>query len=223
MEGPCFNGNHPQRPTIYPTPSSLPPGKVTLMFSHRYRRPGTYTFSINADEYVICNKESPRATARFVVHVTGPTAPGNGPDDPDPSVGIYSYKGGVLTGDVGAVDQDGYIHSITATWPDGSTHTFVNAERCKEQVGGYPSDEVAFRWARGMKPGLYRIKAVVTSTDCNGGNVQTLTDIRPFRVLNAGWANTTPNIYLPHCPTISTENDRQPVNLSARVEISGSC
>jgi len=224
MEGPCFNGFSPHpKPIAYPTPSLLPPGKATLLFSHRYRRPGTYTFSINADEYIVCNKKSPTATARFVVHVSGPTAPGNGPDDPDPWVGIYNYKGGVVTGDVGAVDHDGYIRSVTATWPDGTTHTYVNTEPCKEQVGGYPDDQVQFHWARRMKPGLYRMKAVVVSTDCTGGTPQTLTDIRPFRVLKAGWANTTPNIYLPHCPTVSTENDQQPVNPSVRVQVSPSC
>ena len=224
MEGPCFRGfGQQKKPIVYPTPSSLPSGKVTLLFSHRYRRPGTYTFSINAVEYIICKRKSPTARARFVVHVSGPNAPGNGPDDPVPSVGIYNYKGGILTGDVGAVDHDGYIRSITATWPDGTTHTYVNTEPCKEQVGGYPEDQVGFRWARRMKPGLYRMKAVVASTDCSGGNVQTLTDIRPFRVLKAGWANTTPNIYLPHCPTISTEDDHQPVNLSVKVEVSGPC
>jgi hypothetical protein len=162
---------------------------------------------------MICGTTSPLTTKRIVVDVTGHIAPGNGVADPNPAVGIYSYKNGVVTGDVEGLDPDGYVHSITATWPDGTTHTYINTAPCRGQINGWPTSQMSFRWTKRMKPGLYTVKAVVTSTDCEGGSPQMLTDLRPFRVLKTSWENSGPNVYLPHAPQSTGEGDGSPINL----------
>jgi hypothetical protein len=193
----CLPGRTPS-----PSSSRLPPGSSTLLFEHRYRLPGRYTVALKASHPSSCASKSisGTGTGRWVIEVAGPAAPGNGVADPDPGVGLYRYKHGFVHGDFDAVDPDGYIRSITVTWPGGATQTYLNSAPCHDPGNSWPQSQVQFFWARRLKPGTYSITARAVSTDCKGGAVQVLTDIRPFLLTKSGWSNDGRNVYLPHEP-----------------------
>jgi hypothetical protein len=200
---PVYSGGLcPLRGTPVLSPSPPPPGSAVLLFVHRYRTLGAHTVKITAGHMSFCGVNPISGTGRgsFVVQVTGPPAAGNGAGDPMPSVGLYKYKNGILHGDLAAQDGDGYLASITVTWPGGQKQVFRNPIPCKDPGVTWPESDVQFFWTRAMKPGMYSITAKAVSTDCRGGSEQVITDIRPFLLTSTGWNNDGPNVYLPHEP-----------------------
>jgi hypothetical protein len=112
------------------------------------------------------------------------------------SRGDTTYDGmGDLNGSVYASDTDGYIRSVTVTWPDGSLRTYRNPTDCVDPSNAWPNTAFGFRWNRRLQPGVYSIKATALSTDCEGRNVQTTTLIVPFRLFPDGkwkwWGKAT--------------------------------
>jgi hypothetical protein len=135
------------------------------------------------------------------VLVGGGTAPGNGPADPDPTVGINSSSGGTVTGDLSARDRDGYVRRLIVTWPDGSTRTIRNPTPCTDPGDRWPSSELSVPFTRMLAPGTHTVTLTATSTDCAGGSQQTITDVRRFEVTATGWTNPPgANTYRPHAP-----------------------
>jgi hypothetical protein len=191
-------------PTIvYQDPSSFPPGGSSVAFLHRYRRPGTYHVMVHVAEYFACTRQpAPSGTASVLLHVTGSAAPGNGPADPRPTLGLNSYDiNDVLTGYFAADDADGYVRAMTVTWIDGSTHAYMNHDPCKDSLDGWPVSSMGFRWKKQITPGFYVVKISAVSTDCRGGTPQMITVVIRFLLEGTGkrisWGQAK---YLPHEP-----------------------
>src|SRR5205814_5773374 len=128
-------------------------------------------------------------------------APGNGPGDPNASVGLISYNYGLLVGDVGASDEDGYIRWMMVTWPDGSTRKYINHDSCSDPNNSWAASSMGFRFTRRLPQGFYVIKVAVLSTDCKGGNPQMITMFRPFHMIPTSERFYSGTItYLPHVP-----------------------
>ncbi len=114
-------------PTRVPRPSVLatPRRQASEPAQHYYRQAGRYRMAVTAGALPGCPGEAV-GTGQVEVVVEGPAAPGNGPADPWPQVGVTGYSGGVLTGDLSAFDRDGYLSRLTVTWPNGSVAATTN-------------------------------------------------------------------------------------------------
>ena len=209
LHGPCYRGTASSVTSSPIPPEPIPTKPIAvpdLIFSHRYRNPGTYTIAYDADEYRVCGHTAPRVTQHVVVHVTGPRAPGNGLADPVASVGIGTYFRDVMTGYLVAEDQDGYVRSMMVTWPDGTTSTYTNDQPCVTPANGWPSSHLMVNFEKPMARNSKVIKVEAISTDCAGETVQTLTSFRYFALSRKSWSNTLPYRYQPHDPVAFGEH-----------------
>lgn len=191
-----------------PPPPKTPPAAThqEVLFEHRYRLPGRHTITVTAEHLAFCYPSylHGHGVARITITVTGPAADANGPADPMPGVGIYSYENGIVHGEVDATDIQGYVRTITVTWPDGVTHTYPNPTPCRDPGYTWPTSQVQFFWTHRLPPGRWVIRATVTSTDCVGQNSQVFTDLRSVLLGSPnGWANIgrDSNRYLPFGPS----------------------
>jgi hypothetical protein len=184
---------------------TLPPEQGHMEFSHRYRRPGTYHVTVHADEFgwVCTNQRSPSGHGSILLHVTGPVPPGNGPVDPRPGFVLKTYDSySRLAGYFGADDPDGYLRSITVTWVDGATGVYTNFRGCENHDNVWPSNVLIIQWKQHIKPGDYTVKVTALSTDCSGGESQTITLIARFRLRSRGFRiQMTEITFIPHKPT----------------------
>jgi hypothetical protein len=200
-----FNG-----PACTPGPSPtqfsgpLPPVQVSpAVAEHYYRRAGTYVITVTAGHISFCGPGPVvgNGAGQVAIDVSGPAAPGNGPADPFPEVGINGYAGGAVTGSLRARDDDGYVSRMSVAWPDGATQTFINPARCVDPINQWPSSTFLIPFSRKLPPGLFTISLTATSTDCTGLHAQTITDLRRFLLKSNGWTNVSPaNTYEPRAP-----------------------
>ena len=205
FRGPCYQplpvGGGTPPPLVVPKASTLPPGQNYIELLHRYRKPGTYRVTVQADEFRLCNQHSPTGTASILLHVTGPAAPGNGPADPQPILGIYDYFNDLLTASVGASDFDGYVPSVSVTWLNGSTRVYRNPDPCRDYPNAWPSSDFGFKFTTHVKPGIYYVKMTVVSTDCQGGSPQMITMVERFHLQTFGSrVYRSRAIFTPHDP-----------------------
>ena len=199
---PTDGSTPPPRPHV--NVGTLPPQQGHVEFLHRYRRPGWYLVKVHADEFgwVCTHQRSPSGVGTIVLHVTGPVAPGNGILDPRPGFvfKLYNYYSN-LSGYFGADDPDGYVRSITVTWVDGATRVYRNHAGCVNRGNTWPSGLLGFRWKQHIKPGNYSVKITALSTDCSGGEAQTITLAARFRLSPTGnRIQITEATFSPHKP-----------------------
>ncbi|MFL6239074.1 MAG: hypothetical protein ACJ735_06240 [Actinomycetes bacterium] len=194
------------------------PGSATDTYRHVYFSGGTRLITVSAGWPSFCGgkprlRGSGRAT--LTVEVAGTPLPGNGPNDPVPTIGITPFAhSNSLTGDAYATDPDGYIRTLVLDLGDGGggPRTYTDTAPCLRPSPGWHDSAFRVPWRHTFRPGRHTITVRATSTDCDGRNTQTITAYRTIEVTQHGSRDIDPLSYSPHDPYQAQINDTIPTN-----------
>jgi hypothetical protein len=194
-----------------PTPE---PGSHESTYRHVYFTSGSHTITVIAGWPNFCGDNRLRGGGRATlpVTVTAAAIPGNGPNDPVPTVGITPFaRTNSLTGDVAATDPDGYVRTLVVNFGDGSApRTFHNTAGCQAPRPAWHDSQYRVNWSRTFAPGRHTITLRATSTDCSGGSSQVITLERTIDVTTHGFHDVGTLHYRPHEPYYAHIDDTLP-------------
>jgi len=160
---------------------------------HIYRVPARRMITITA-EHGGCGYVPPgTGTGSAPLSVGGSVLPGNGPVAPTAAIGVDGVRRGVLSGDLRGSDLDGHLRRATVDWGDGSPpQPMTNSRACTDPGDSWTGTSFAPKVQHAYRPGDYRLRLAVTSTDCAGGAEQVTRIDRLLRITSDAWRDLEP-------------------------------
>ena len=157
----------------------------TVQFSQRLRQVGFHRhFILSQDCYQTGGPNRPVETLTTIeFYMSGPAAPGNGPEPPHGPVGFtYSPDTPLSIGqNLQGTDDDGIVDHFTIDWGDGSDVESVSAELQQGTPPCDPDSEYIATFGSGQSQhtysaaGTYVLTLSIFSVDCSGGTEQQAT------------------------------------------------
>lgn len=177
-----------------PRPRATPrPAKIKQLIQHIYRVPALRNVTVTAVHGGCGYVPSGTGSGSAPVSVRGAALRGNGPVAPTALIGVDLVRRGVLSGNLRGSDLDGYVRAATVDWGDGSPpQPMANSRACKEPGDSWTGTSFAPRVRHAYRPGNYRLRPALSSTDCAGGVEQVTRIDRLLRITASSWRDLEP-------------------------------